>query len=612
MQPALSRKSKNLGRALIRRSASLAAAAACLFCLPLLPAPKVYAAEGRTGTLVEKAEADIRINLDGTVDVVETITYHFSGKKTTIPFDLIFPLEGEPHLEMIELAKAEGKDKGKYIQIPPGDKLKTLPLSYTTSRKKDRIRVNVATTGLSGGCTFRITYQWNRGIVMKEGKALVSGSLLAVRPDTRVETMKWTIQFPEGVRMDLTRVEPISIRAMTMSKGGGQSISYIDNQAFYKIDGIGLLISMPGSSFPLILTASDDTPLSSLFERADWQSSYLSRFGMLRLSITSVVVPLVMAGLLIYAALYLLQIMKMKRLQKDFALWPLAETPAMVAKLARIRPTDSLLLLGTLLHLVNRKEVVWRDEIFEWRNPGRNDFSAFSAGEILLLQWLFSADELYDHVLAPERLRTAARNPDFRELAQRFRTQVDREFNHKGLNNMKLTAFFKLIFMAFAVLFFIMMVLFLLTTHASTALLLLIPAGFFTFGGMTFRFLTEAGVDRLLRTHRFMRILAAPQAIIQSCQGQLNEAETMISALPAAVALKKGKAFFQGIRALPRPLFMRASYALLHVYRRQPVPDGNDLDADWMDAEYERLSRGIEEMERVLSAWKEFFDSCFI
>ncbi|NLA96465.1 MAG: DUF2207 domain-containing protein, partial [Clostridiaceae bacterium] len=404
----------------------------------------------------------------------------------------------------------------------------------------------------------------------------------------------------------------ISIRAMTMYKGGEQSISYIDNQPFYKIDGIGLIISMPGSSFPLKLTASDETTLSSLFERADRQSSYLSRFVMLRLSITRVVVPLVMAGLLIYAALYLLQIMKVNRLQKDFALWPLTETPAMVAKLARIHPTDSLLLLGTLLHLINRKEVIWRDEIFEWRNPGRNDFSGFSAGEILLLQWLFSADEDYDHVLAPERLRTAARNPDFRELAQRYRTQVDREFNRKGLNNMKLTASFKLIFMAFSALFFIMAALFLLTTHASTALLLLIPAGFFTFGGITFRFLTEEGVDRYHRSRHFMRILATPQVIIRSCQSQLNEAETMISALPVAVALKKGKAFFQGIRALPRPLFMRASYALLHVYRRQPVPDGDDLDAKGRGAEYERLSRGIEEMERVLSAWKELFDSCFI
>lgn len=596
----------------IRRSVCWLSAVFCLLCIFLLPSPKAYAAQSKSGTFVEKAESDVWIKLDGTVDIVESLTYHFQGKKTNISFDLIFPLEGEPHLEMIELARMDGADKDKYIQIPRRDKLRSQPLSYTTTRKKDRIRVEVATTGLQGGYTFRLTYQWNRGLVMKEGKALVSGPLLAARPDTRVETMRWTIRFPDSVRMDLTHIEPVSIRAMTMNKSSEHHITYIDNQAFYKIDGISLIISMPGEDFPLILTASDKTSLSSLFERADSLSRHLTRFGMLRLSVMRLVLPLVAAGLMIYAALYLLQLTGLRRLKEDFALWPVAETPAMVAKLARIRPTDSLLLLGTLLRLINRKEVIWRDEIFEWRNPGRNDFSDFSAWEILLLNWLFAADETYDHVLAPERLRTAAHNPDFRELASRFRTQVDKEFNYRGLHNMKLTASFRLIFTAFAALFFVMAALLFLFTHASTAFLLLIPALFFSFSGMTFRFLTEEGINRYYQTRRFMRILARPQAIIQSCEGRLNEAETMISVLPVAVALKKRKAFFQGIRSLPRPLFMRTSYALLHVYRRLPVPDDHDLAEGGSEAEFERLSRGIEEMERVLSAWKELFDSCFI
>jgi hypothetical protein len=585
---------------------------ACLLCLALIPAARVQAATDQAGTFVEKAEADIRINLDGTVDIVESITFHFQHKKTALPFDLIFPLEGEPHLEMLELAREEGADQGKYIPIPRQDKLRPQPLSYSTVRKRDRIRAVVDSTGLQGRCTFRITYQWNRGVILKEGRAIVSGPLLAVRPDTRIETMKWTLHFPEGIRMDLSQITPVSIRAMTMKKTSERTISYIDNQTFYKIDGIALIISMPGNSFPLIFPASDKTSLSSLFEKADRQSWQLSRLGMLRLSLIRVVVPLAAAGLLIYVTLYLIQIMGLGLPGRNFARWPVSEAPALVAKLARIHPRDSLLLLGTLLQLINRKEVLWRDEIFSWRKPGRNDFSGFTAWEIVLLQWLFAGHESYDHTLAPERLRLAARDPDFRELATRFRAQIDKEFNHSGLKNLKLTSSFRLFFIVFAALFFVLSGLLFLITHAATAFLLLIPALFFALGGITFRFLTGKGVRRYLETRRFMRKLASPQMIIDSCAGRLNEAETVISTLPAAIALKKRKAFFKGLRALPRPLFMRASYALLHVYRQLPVPGEDKLATISSDDEFERLRLKIEEMERILSAWEEFFDSCFI
>lgn len=578
----------------------------------LLPGSMVHAAEGNPSSFVDKAEVDVRIKSDGSVDIQETFAFHFNQKKTNIPFDLAFPLEGEPHLQSIEFAREDETGEEKFIQIAPYDKLRPQPLAYTTKRKSDRIRIDLVTTGLQGNYLVRISYQWNRGAVLKDGRAVVFGPLLALHPDTLVETMKWTLTFPEAVQLDQTRISPVSIHPMTTNRTSESSLTYVDNQAFYKVDGIAVLISMPPSAFPLILAASDSTPLTGLFEQAESKAKTLSRLGKIRQSIIRIVVPLIATGLLIYLALYLVQLVGLPRIRKDFALWPATGSPAIVGKLTRILPTDSLLLLGTLLRLVNRKEIIWRDEVFEWKNPGRNDFSDFAPWEILLLQWLFTEDEAYDHVLAPERLRTAARDPDFRKLAHRFQKQIDEGFLRRDLNNARLTLIFRAVFIALAATFLIMTIILYWITHAATAFLLLIPAVFFTFGGITFRFLTRKGVRRYRDSQHFARRLTTPQIIIESCSGRLNDAETMISILPAAFTLKRPKAFFQGIRSLPPLQFARAAYALLYVYRRIPIPEqeADGLTVD--EAELERLGRDLDEMERILSAWKEFFDSCFI
>lgn len=581
-----------------------------VFLLTLIaPAPHVEAAQRQPAAYVSQAEAEMKINLDGTVDIVETLHFHFAKKKTGITFDLLFPLEGEPLFEAIELARPQAGEEVKYVRIPPQDKLKSHPLAFTTNRKRDRVRLGVETTGLEGECLFRISYQWSRGVVLKEGRAVMAGPLLAVRPDTRVETMKWTLVFPSAIRTDLIRISPVSIHPMTANWIASNTVSLIVNQPFDKIDGLSILVSMPAAGFPLIFTATDETPLSSLFERADRKTRNLSRLNEFRLSILGVVVPLVLAGLIIYLALFLLQLTGLKKLKPGFASWPVTKPPALVATLAKPFPARSRLLLATLVQLINRKEISWQDEVFEWRNPDRNDFSGFSTWEILLLQWLFSDHPDYDHVLAPERLRTAARDPDFHTLAHRFQKQLQQSFRHSGLLNVRFTSAFRLVFSAFGLLFAAMAAVLFLITHAASSFLLFIPSAFFAFSAASFRFLTERGVGKFRDTRRFSRLLHTPELLVEACGGRLNEAEVFISALPVAVALNRQKAFFSGLRALPLPAFTRAAYALLHVYRKQPLPMD---DAPWQDSEeLKRLDRGLEEIERVLSAWKEIFDTCF-
>lgn len=586
--------------------------AAVLLVLILFPGSPAFAAEKSSENYVEKAEIDLAVNTDGTVDITETIAYHFDSAKRSISFDLIFPLEGEPHLVKFEFAQKLAQGQEKYIQVPQADELKSQPFSYTTVRKNDRIRIDMKMTRFSGDYLFRISYQWNRGVVQKDNKALISGPLLVVRPQTRVDTMRWTLTLPETCASDDMQIIPIANHSLTINTGQEGRISLVDNQRFRKIEGIGIFLSSQASCFPLILPASETASLDALVDRAQSQNKNLARLGSIRDQILRIVLPLAAAGLLIYSLLYLLQMTWLSRLNHDYALWAANGPPALTAKLAKTRPDDSNLLLGTLLQLINRKEVDWLDEIFIWKNPGRNDFSGFSAWEILVLQWLFARDEHYEYVLAPERLRKAARSPDFRELAQRFQKQVDQGFQDSGLVKGKWTTIFRLALYVFAGLFLIMSLLLFLVSRSATALILLIPVAIFSFGGRTFRFLTKEGLRRHRETRHFMHNLRNPQALIESCASQLSDVESLISILPAAVVLNKGKDYFHGIRSLPEADFQKAAYALLHVYRRMPAPASLDLSGQALKLEILHLQREIGEMERVLAAWKEYFDSCFI
>ncbi|NLA82205.1 MAG: DUF2207 domain-containing protein, partial [Clostridiaceae bacterium] len=548
----------------------LAVMTALVLSLILLPGPPLLAADQAAENYVEKADIDLVVNTDGTVDITETLAYHFHRSKRSISFDLIFPLEGEPHLVKFEFAQKTAEGEEKFIQVPQADELKSQPFSYTTVRKSDRIRLDMKMTRFSGDYLFRITYQWNRGVVHKENQALISGPLLVVRPETRVETMRWTLALPQSCLSDDNQLIPISIHPLTMNTSEEGVISLVDNQGFRKSECIGILLSGPASCFPLILPASEAASLSTLIDRAQAQNKRLSRLGSVRDQIARIVLPLALAGLFIYFLLYQLQLSWVRRLEADFACWAATGSPALTAKLALTQPDSSNLLLGTLLHLINRKEIEWLDDIFIWKYPTRNDFSSFTAWEILILQWLFSRDEDYEHVLAPERLREAARMPDFRELAQRFEKQVQQGFEESGLIKVQLTGGLRISFFVFAFLFLVMTLLLFLVSRSPTASILLIPALIFAFGGRTFRFLTEEGLKRYQETRHFRRRLWNPQILIDSCQMQLSDLESMISILPSAIVLNKRKDFFNGIRSLPEADFRKVAYALLHVYRRIP------------------------------------------
>ncbi len=576
--------------------------------------PAVSAAEKKPSTYVENATAHVSVNKDGTVDITETIRFHFGKPYKSLTFNLLFPLDGESQLQSFEIAQDPDHEKEvKYIEVPLLNNKYPQPFSYTTERLKDKLRLHLSMTSFTDDYIFRLSYQWTRGVVEKDGRALISGPLCVVPNNMRVETLLWMFTFPEDCLIDTAEIVPVAYHMLTENKTSSNSVSFIDNQHFVKTSGTAIAISMPKRCFPFILPASDTTPLARLLSGAQSLSARLSKLESLRESITHIVTILSAVGLIIVLSLQFFSLTGKRRVRSDFALWPLLSRPAETVSLASLRLNEPDLLLATLLSLVTRREISWTDEVFIWNHPNRNDFSQFTTYETLLLQWLFIAQPEYDNVLSPERLRIAARGDDFRQLAQRFRKHVDTAFANSGLSEPLWTKVIRLACFCFSILFFALSIFFYIYTNSPLTFIMLINTALFALSGLSFRFLTAEGRRHAHEIRRFARALKSPGLLTQSTGDKMTEIETLIGALPAAIALGRTSEYLSGVKKMDSPYFDRAAYALLHVYRGLKMPAAVKTDIDPNDP-YERilLRRALDEMERILAAWRELFNSCFL
>ncbi|HHW93982.1 MAG TPA: DUF2207 domain-containing protein [Clostridiaceae bacterium] len=582
--------------------------------ISITPYSTVYAAEKKPSTYIKNATAHLTINRDGTVSVTEELRFYFNKTRKSLSLSLLFPLRGESVLQSFEIAQVIQGEEEKFIHVPETDDRRPQPFSYKTERRNDRLRIKLTMTAFTGEYVFRLNYHWTRGVVEKDNRAFISGPLCAAPSGMRVETLLWSITFPTDCHVDLTEIVPISYHTMTENNTGSNKVSFVDNRSFTKTDEMGIVISAPKRHFSLILPSdADTTSLKESLENARALSAHLTRVESIRESITRIVVILTVAGLFVFLVFQGALLHRKRRTKFDFAVWPVSARPALVASLASANPREPDLLLATLLTLVTRREILWTDEVFIWNNPDRNDFSQFTTYETLLLQWLFVAQPEYDHVLSPGRLRIAARQEDFRQLAQRFKEHVSADFNKSGLVEPRLTRIIKSSAFLLAILFIALTIGFYLYTKSFLTFIMLIVSALYIHLGFTFRFLTSVGARRSHETRRFKRALKSPELLVRSALGHFSDIEMLIGSLPVAVALNKASEYLQGVKELDSPLFERAAYALLHVYRGLRVPAHLETSGDIRDP-YERtlLRRALDETERVLTSWRELFRSCFL
>ena len=583
-----------------------------LLLFPLLNSQPVEARENIRLIPVDLAQADVQIRADNTVIVTETFYYTHHGEDLSIAFDIGASLSDEMTIVAVKKARVEQGELKDLVNITPKDETRPQSITYKTEKKKDGTRIIVNLSSISGTFAIQITYQWNAGVIKLDGHAMVSNSLCSAPKGTKIDNMIWSITLPSGFAADQANVVAVTSHPTAILQEKN-ILTIVDNHQFVSRDGMGIALRLPLSAFPLAATKEGlKLTGAEIMSDARNRREMLIHVELLYSNSTRIISILSLTALLFLLVLLIVRhwTPRRRKFLPDYLYWPATAPPAFISILQRNRLRDSDILLSTLLSLTAKKEVAFIDEIFIWRNPDRMDFSSFTPWETLLLQWLFVDDPKYGSVLAAERLRVAARRPDFRMIAQNFRKTLSNDFSHTRLMKRRLTVIFRVSSLILAALFALIAIIFFLVTRIYGSFILLAVAACYAINGLTYTALTQYGAQRRWETLRFAETLGTPRKIILSCQNKLTDVETAITSLPAAVALDRVGDYFFGIKNLPDELFYKTAYAILHVYRDLPIP--RHIRRRASSSERKMLFDELNQMERMLIVWDALLKSCLI
>ncbi|MGI6617315.1 MAG: hypothetical protein ACOX36_04620 [Saccharofermentanales bacterium] len=583
-----------------------------LLLFPLLNSQPVEARENIRLIPVDLAQADVQIRADNTVIVTETFYYTYQGENLSIAFDIGTSLSDDMTIVGIKKARVENGELKDLVNITPKDETRPQSITYKTEKQKEGTRIIVDLSSISGTFAIQITYQWVAGVIKLDRHAMVANSLCSAPKGTKIDNLIWSITLPSGIAADQADILAVTSHPTAILQEKNV-LTIVDNHPFICRRGMGIVLRLPLSAFPLAST-KDGFKLTSaeIVSDARNRREMLIQLELLYENSTRIIGILSLTALLF---LLILQVVRKwtprrRKFLQDYLYWPATAPPAFISILQRNRLRDSDILLSTLLSLTAKKEVAFIDEIFIWRNPDRMDFSSFTTWEILLLQWLFEDDSKYGSVLAAERLRVAARQPEFRMIAQNFRKTLSNDFNRSRLVKRRLTVIFRVSSLILAALFALIGIIIFLFTRIYGSFILLAVALSYAINGLTYTCLSRYGAQRRWETLRFAETLGTPRKIILSCQNKLTDVESAITSLPAAVALDRVGDYFFGIKNLPDELFYKTAYAILHVFRDLPIP--RHIRRRASSSERKMLFDELNQMERMLTVWDALLKSCLI
>lgn len=584
-----------------------------LLCLVLLfHSHPVEARENIRLIPVDLAHADVQIRADNTVLVTETFHYTYQGENLSIAFDIGTSLSDDMSIVGIKKARVEHGVLKDLVNITPKDETRPQSITYKTEKQKNGTRIIVNFSSISGTFAIQITYQLDSGVIKLDGNAMVANSLCSVPKGTKIDNLIWSVTLPSGIAAEQADILAVTSHPTAIHQEKN-ILTIVDNHQFICRGGMGIVLRLPLTAFPLAST-KDGFKLTSaeIINDARNRREMLIYIELLYENSTRIIGILSLTALLFLLVLIIVRNWTPRRHKflPDYLYWPATAPPAFISILQSNRLRDSDILLSTLLSLTAKKEVAFIDEIFIWRNPDRMDFSSFTTWETLLLQWLFEDDPNYGSVLAAERLRVAARRPEFRMIAQNFRKTLNNDFSRSRLVKRRLTVIFRVSSLIFAALFALISIIIFLATRIYGSFILLAVAFCYAINGLTYTSLSRYGARRRWETLRFAETLGAPRKIIMSCQNKLTDVETAITALPAAVALDRVRDYFFGIKNLPDELFYKTAYAILHVYRDLPIP--RHIRRRASSSERKMLVDELHQMERMLTVWDALLKSCLI
>jgi hypothetical protein len=218
--------------------------------------------------------------------------------------------------------------------------------------------------------------------------------------------------------------------------------------------------------------------------------------------------------------------------------------PAIIAALlGPVKPAR--IILATLLDLVQRKELALDGCVFTQLNPGRTDFTGFSASEVYLLQWMFG-QIAHENTLSTGQIRYYARSDEtsehFRAYYRQYRILFDEELRSRDLFDPKKTHRGKFMTLLLASGYLVLTAIFLISLQAPAGWLLLIPVCLLVLYGRQITRLTPNG--RELRAH----CQALRRYMLQMTrQHPLPDLDFLAQALPVSIAIGTSQNLFRQI-----------------------------------------------------------------
>ena len=560
--------------------------------------------------LFNRDSVNVRLLQDGRVLVDETISFTVLNNIEQVPIILRNPTEGHSQLQTLEYFGSGTSEN--FVLIPSYDETIAQNFSYRSSSTLRETRLTLNLPLGPGEHNIHISYEWNRGVTKRDSLAIMEGPMSSLPLGLEVSSAEWSVQLPANLSLGDTQAVTVSSTPFVELNKTENSIMYRSQGRFTVESKTALLITAPRSAFSTLTDTTSQKPISERLEAAQEQITVLHNRARMRHFLPLIIITFSIFSFLLWLLIAFLRRLPWLHSKRDHSL-EISLTPEVYLKILMGRKNDGRDLLSSLLSLMNKRELVWEDEIIVWKYPGRDDFSSFTAWEAYLLQWLFDPTEDPNPVLAAQRLRRETRgiqkHRDFQERYKAFQELVLNDFRQLGWVNRILTVFKRLSFQFFG-LIDIILALF-LSTYARSAwpLILILPGLLLIISGKKQLTFTTRGYALYREMRVYLRSLSSTQDLISNNEPGLTDVETVISALPRAVIFGKTEEFFAGIRELDPRRFHRAAYALLHVYRSLPLPVWTDGTRSTLpDAEeLAFLQQELATMEEQIISWDALF-----
>lgn len=552
---------------------------------------------------IARAAISIQLRADGSAEILETYTLTSERGFRHIYTNLIPPFQGQTEGYRFDVAQSlQGETPDQFTEIVlfnPESGTGRAPFSYElVSESKTRTRIKLTGMFEPGTWLFRSHYVINNAVLQTEDAAILRVLFFPGIP-TAIARSSLEIKIPTAIAESDYDLIFINESPVNYTFNGERSWTATANNLASDYTK-RLFLKLPADVFTNLMQSPDARTADEQLDTAHKTANNAKMRGQFQRNMLTIIPFTFGAGLLLFGIYYLYFEREgvLRHAHKEFALWPSRVPPASSALLLNQKKLAPLM-LATLLRLTNRRTLTLEGFVFTWTNPEHIDYSRFTSFEVFLMHWFLGEITDGEYAASAIQVKQYAKSKQhekaFAESMKQMKAELTRSFLSMRLFDERKSWYARLIVLIFGIAFFTSALLFAITLRAWQAYLLFIPAIAFIWSSRGIMHLTSEGLRHRSEARLYRDRLASLEQIFQSAAPSYSEIESVIIALPRAVAYGRLDAFFDSLLALPERRFLTLAQALLKIYDNQEPP----LDYD-RDKEMQRLKADMKKLRATL------------